>query len=150
MAPQDPESSTNTHIRMQYNMLLEIQSYLSKFLKKEIEIAAFDPLYTPLDEEILANVGIRTSTHPVKGFLEVDDSTAFISLAPSVAMKQVVTDVAKPAMIIWGEHPVPEMSKRYDTEPENLEYDRMMNRPLLDRKIEIEDVGNVTILDSWW
>ncbi|KAG7044741.1 hypothetical protein JMJ77_0004203 [Colletotrichum scovillei] len=36
-----------------------------------------------------------------RGFLEVDDKTLVFSIKPSVPVKQIITELARPAMIIW-------------------------------------------------
>ncbi len=85
-------------------MLLETKRILSKLLNKDLDIAAFDPEYTEAEERILNTKGITPSTHPVRGFLEVNDSTVLISIAGEMPTKQIISDISKPAILIWDIH----------------------------------------------
>ncbi|KAK4096253.1 hypothetical protein N658DRAFT_46258 [Parathielavia hyrcaniae] len=61
---------------------------------------AQDPLYEDVDREVLGELGMTVLDHP-RGFLQVDESTAVFALAPGVAVRQVVADIARPALMIW-------------------------------------------------
>lgn len=77
--------------------LLERQTPDNAF---DIPIYVQDPAYTSLDRSILLEHKIEILDDP-DGFLAVDDSTFVLSFAPNVAVKQVITEIAKPAAIIW-------------------------------------------------
>ncbi|KAF2789383.1 hypothetical protein K505DRAFT_253454, partial [Melanomma pulvis-pyrius CBS 109.77] len=62
-------------------------------------IYAQDPGYTPVDQVVLGEHGITVIGDP-EGFLEVDDGTAVVSCAPAVLVKQIVTDLAQPSIMI--------------------------------------------------
>ena len=61
---------------------------------------AQDPLYEDVDREALGELGMTVLDNP-RGFLEVDESTVVYSLAPEVAVRQIVADIARPALMIW-------------------------------------------------
>ncbi|KAL2192744.1 hypothetical protein P885DRAFT_46942 [Corynascus similis CBS 632.67] len=59
-----------------------------------------DPIYEDIDREVLEELGMIVLDHP-RGFLEVDESTVVFSLAPGIAIRQIVADIARPALMIW-------------------------------------------------
>ena len=61
---------------------------------------AQDPAYTKIDKSVLEGSGITVLDDP-KAFLEVDDSTVVISCAADLPVKQIVSDLARPAVMIW-------------------------------------------------
>lgn len=72
--------------------------------QREEQIQCFiqDPAYTDIDRKVLENdYEIATILENPVGFLEVDDSTLVISFSPNVPVRQVVVDIAKPAVMIW-------------------------------------------------
>lgn len=72
--------------------------------QREEQIQSFiqDPAYTHIDREVLQdNYAIATIIDNPEGFLEVDDSTLVLSFSPNVPVRQVVVDIAKPAVVIW-------------------------------------------------
>lgn len=66
-----------------------------------IDCFAQDPAYDAADRTVLAMEGISVLEDPY-GFLAVDETTVVISVAPSVPVRQIVTDIARPAAMIWG------------------------------------------------
>jgi hypothetical protein len=58
-----------------------------------------DPLYTNCDRLHLAASGIKVLDDP-DGLIEVDNSTLVVSCSPDVPIRQIVTDIAQPAIII--------------------------------------------------
>jgi len=61
---------------------------------------AQDPAYTEIDKSVLEGSGITVLDDP-KAFLEVDDSTVVISCGANVPVKQIISDIARPAIMIW-------------------------------------------------
>ena len=59
-----------------------------------------DPMYEDVDRQALEELGMTMLEHP-RGFLEVDESTAVFAQAPGVAVRQIVADIARPALMIW-------------------------------------------------
>ncbi|GAB1312677.1 hypothetical protein MFIFM68171_02887 [Madurella fahalii] len=66
------------------------------------QIACFaqDPVYTEADREVLARLDIKVLEDP-RAFLEVDDDTLVISVAPNIPVRQIIADIARPAIMIW-------------------------------------------------
>lgn len=92
-----------TRTAFQHALILSVLDVLSK--KKastnQIKCYAQDPAYTTADTSVLDKYGITVLDNP-KGFLEVDDTTAVISCAPDVPVKQIVSDLARPAIMVWN------------------------------------------------
>jgi len=65
-----------------------------------IECLAQDPGYLDADNQVLREAGIMPVEDP-KGFLEVDDETIVFSQIPSAPVRQIIADIATPAMMIW-------------------------------------------------
>ncbi|EFR04284.1 hypothetical protein MGYG_07293 [Nannizzia gypsea CBS 118893] len=86
----------------QHALILTLQKSLSHLSKANQAIQCFmqDPSYTPLDSEVLAEYGVNTLNDP-EGFLEVDDTTVIISCAPDIPVKEIIVDIARPAMMFW-------------------------------------------------
>ncbi|KXH69499.1 hypothetical protein CSAL01_01521 [Colletotrichum salicis] len=59
-----------------------------------------EPEYSPECRNILRGMGIIV-VDGHKGFLEVDDRTLVLSIKPAVPVKQIITELARPAVIIW-------------------------------------------------
>ena len=60
-----------------------------------------DPVYEDVDREVLGELGMTVLDNP-RGFLEVDESAAVFSQAPDIAVRQIVADIARPALMIWN------------------------------------------------
>jgi hypothetical protein len=61
---------------------------------------AQDPAYTEIDEFVLERHGVITAPDP-KGFLEVDSSAVVVSIAANIPVRQIVSDLARPAILVW-------------------------------------------------
>ncbi|KAJ6573678.1 hypothetical protein B0H10DRAFT_1705766, partial [Mycena sp. CBHHK59/15] len=59
---------------------------------------AQDPIYSVIDKQLLAQHNIACCDDP-RGFLEVDKWSLVISIAPNIPVKQIITDLARPAVI---------------------------------------------------
>ncbi|CAK7218523.1 hypothetical protein SCUCBS95973_003517 [Sporothrix curviconia] len=66
-----------------------------------VDCFAQDPAYDAADRAVLAMEGISVLEDPY-GFLAVDETSVVISVAPSVPVRQIVADIARPAAMIWG------------------------------------------------
>jgi len=87
----------------QHALILTKRDILSKKnegVSGEIICYAQDPVYSSLDKKILEKSDIMILDNPM-GFLEVDESTVVLSFCPDVCVRQVVCDIARPAMMIW-------------------------------------------------
>lgn len=88
----------------QHALLLTIKDVVDKTRESEackVECYVQDPVYCDCDREVLAQYGIQTLESP-QGFLEVDDFTAVLSFGPDVPIRQIIADIAHPAMMIWN------------------------------------------------
>lgn len=56
---------------------------------------------TPQDEAVLAKSGIEVVNDP-DGFLEVDAGSVVLSFSPDFPVRQIVLDIARPAMLLWN------------------------------------------------
>lgn len=65
-----------------------------------ISCYAQDPLYQDVDRAVLGELGMTVMDNP-RGFLEVDDATAVFSQALEAPVRQVIADIARPALMIW-------------------------------------------------
>jgi hypothetical protein len=65
-----------------------------------IECFAQDPIYHEIDKSILKEHRIITVEDP-QGFLMAESSSVIVSIAADVPVKQIIADIARPAMIIW-------------------------------------------------
>lgn len=65
-----------------------------------IEGYAQDPIYTPVDEQVLRSVGLIVVDDP-RAFLEVDEASVVIAIASDIPVRQIVADIAQPAIMIW-------------------------------------------------
>jgi hypothetical protein len=59
-----------------------------------------DPWYTTIDKEILRKAGLEVIDDPC-GWLEVDEQSVVLSIAPNVSTKEIIADLARPAIVIW-------------------------------------------------
>lgn len=61
---------------------------------------AQDPAYTRVDKSVLEEDAIRCLDDP-GGFLDVDNLSVVISIAPDIPVRQVVADIARPTVMVW-------------------------------------------------
>ncbi len=66
----------------------------------EIKCYAQDPIYTPVDEQVLGRAGFVVVDDP-RAFLEVDEASVVIALAADIPARQIIADLARPAIILW-------------------------------------------------
>lgn len=86
----------------QHAMLLTLRDVFSKKSEKPEPIICYaqDPSYTKIDESVLKESGVTVLDDP-KAFLVVDDSTVVVSCAANVPVKEIISDLARPAVMIW-------------------------------------------------
>ncbi|OAR01716.1 hypothetical protein LLEC1_03255 [Akanthomyces lecanii] len=61
-----------------------------------------EPAYADTEKALLAKLSFTVLEDP-KGFLEVDEHTLVFSVIPNVPVRQIVTDMASPAAMVWNE-----------------------------------------------
>ncbi|KAL5344101.1 hypothetical protein BJX70DRAFT_393522 [Aspergillus crustosus] len=84
----------------QHAFLLTMKRLLQENCIGEIMCGVQDPMYSDKDRVALGVRGIVVLDDP-KGFLEVDDTSLVFACAPDVPVKQIVADIARPAVLIW-------------------------------------------------
>jgi hypothetical protein len=87
----------------QHALILSLRDILSEKMEAPdgIDCYAQDPIYSATDKSVLEASGIKILEDP-EGFIAVDDSSVVFTSAPNVPVKQIVTDIARPAIIIWN------------------------------------------------
>ncbi|KAL2837946.1 hypothetical protein BJY01DRAFT_220354 [Aspergillus pseudoustus] len=97
------EKDYDNRSAFQHALVVALQGLLSNLSHehRQPKCYAQDPAYTEHDTNALQTLGITVLPDP-EGFLEVDDETLVISVSPNVPVKQVVSDIARPAFIIWN------------------------------------------------
>ncbi len=94
-----------SHGIAQHALALTIRDWLAarqpEVERREIKCYAQDPIYTPVDEQALAEAGIIAVDDP-RAFLHVDEASAVISFSPNIPVRRIVADLARPALIIWN------------------------------------------------
>ncbi|KAL3456210.1 hypothetical protein BJX64DRAFT_271115 [Aspergillus heterothallicus] len=96
------ENAQTNRSTVQHALLLTLCDLLisSTAQGTEINCYAQDPAYTEHDTAVLQSRGVTVVPDP-EGFLEVDDQTAVISVSPNVPVRQVVSEIAQPRLMIW-------------------------------------------------
>ncbi|KAK3292441.1 uncharacterized protein B0H64DRAFT_228647 [Chaetomium fimeti] len=92
--------------------------------RPEIKCYAQDPMYTPTDEQVLGEAGFTLVDDP-RAFLEIDEASVVISVYPDIPVRQIVADIARPAVMIWNRPRDPDPEKTY-TDPESPRVYRML------------------------
>lgn len=68
---------------------------------KKLPLLAQDPDYTEVAEEILTKKEFKiVGTHGAGGFAEIDEESIIISPFAAAPVKQIIADLARPALII--------------------------------------------------
>jgi hypothetical protein len=82
-----------------------VESLISYFKGKtghDVRCYAQDPAYSDIDKEFLKKTtGIDVIEDP-KAFLEVNENTFVISVSPDVPVRQIVSDLQRPAAMLWN------------------------------------------------
>jgi hypothetical protein len=88
--------------KLQHALIIFIRDFLSARDGAQAEILCYaqDPAYSEIDQNILAGSNITIIDDP-RGFLEVDETTVVISFSPDVPVRQIIADIARPALMIW-------------------------------------------------
>lgn len=87
---------------MQHALMLTLRDFIKSFVfGVEVKCFAQDPVYGEADRVVLQEVGITVLDDP-RAFLEVDDQSVVISFAPNIPVRQIVADLARPAILIWN------------------------------------------------
>lgn len=96
----------------QHAFVLTLREWL-RARQKSICCYAQDPGYKDVDKVVLEEHGIEVIDDP-RAWLEVDERSILFSCAPNVPVKEIVADIARPAVVIWERVD----AKDYDVEME--------------------------------
>ncbi|CAJ2511015.1 Uu.00g066400.m01.CDS01 [Anthostomella pinea] len=103
LALGDPFSGTKSHqyrSRDQHAAALTIAEILQQRFGGLIEILAQDPCYSTVSKTILREQGIEPiAGHGAKAFLAINSRTFVFTICPSIPVRQIVADIARPAGI---------------------------------------------------
>ncbi|KAI0137845.1 hypothetical protein F4776DRAFT_670821 [Hypoxylon sp. NC0597] len=88
--------------RVQHSILMSIHQWASANMGEKTKPQCYvqDPAYSNREKQILEEMGVTALNDPW-GFLEADESSIIISISPDVPVRQIITDIARPAMILW-------------------------------------------------
>ncbi|UNI18434.1 hypothetical protein JDV02_004703 [Purpureocillium takamizusanense] len=86
---------------MQHAVLLLLANLLQEIMGHPVQLVAQDPSYVATCKEVLLARGVEIA-EPESGFLLVDEHTLVFTVSCNVPVKQIVTELARPAAIIWG------------------------------------------------
>ncbi|KAI9166399.1 hypothetical protein HJFPF1_02500 [Paramyrothecium foliicola] len=91
---------------LQHVLALYLREFLSARSKGTQTIACFaqDPIYTKEDRKVLANAGMTVLDDP-RGLLEIDETSVVLAIASNIPTRQIVADIARPALIVWDRVP---------------------------------------------
>lgn len=84
----------------QHALLVTIRDWIAQRDSSTVHCYAQDPIYTELDKSVLEGHGIEVIEDP-QAWLEVDDSSVVFSRGPDVPVKEIVADLARPAVLVW-------------------------------------------------
>jgi len=101
MAYNDHETPSRSGF--QHALLLTLRDILSEKEGNPERISCYaqDPCYTSSDKSVLEASGITVLEHP-EAFLQIDDFSVVISSSPNVTVRQIVSELARPAVMIWN------------------------------------------------
>lgn len=86
---------------IQHALLLSIRDHLSENREcAQIQCYSQEPAYSTKEKQALKEVEITVLEDP-EAFLEVDDTSIIVSIGANVPVKQIITEIARPAAIIW-------------------------------------------------
>ncbi|KAL2835272.1 hypothetical protein BDW59DRAFT_137420 [Aspergillus cavernicola] len=87
---------------VQHALLLMLKRTLQESDLGTDEVACYaqDPIYSSIDRLVLESSGCKVVEDP-DGFLEMDERSLVFSCAPNICVKQVIADIARPAILIW-------------------------------------------------
>lgn len=106
-------SKDNCHrSAFQHAFVLALHEWLHT-RQKSVRCYAQDPVYNAVDKVVLGAHGIEIIEDP-HAWLEVDEQSIVLSCAPNVPVKEIVADIARPAVVVWDRVD----SEDYDVERE--------------------------------
>nr|POE64934.1 hypothetical protein CFP56_65892 [Quercus suber] len=112
----------------QHALVVSLRDALRSYQPQETVVCSVqDPAYTDLDESLLSDSNINAVYDP-EGFLRLSDTSAVLSCSPDIPVKEVVLELANPALMIWDtirENVFPGMSRSDPDSPRESVSDHM-------------------------
>ncbi|KAL1840633.1 hypothetical protein VTJ49DRAFT_241 [Mycothermus thermophilus] len=119
----------------QHALVLMLRDFLSRDSSKSgtgsggpgstrIQCFAQEPRYLPIDEQVLRENGVTVLDDP-GAFVEIDETSVVLSIAPDIPVREIVADIARPAIMIWDKVVVKDKSTLW-TDPVTPRVERMM------------------------
>ncbi|KAI2633355.1 hypothetical protein GGS21DRAFT_544028 [Xylaria nigripes] len=101
-AKRDQQNDHFDHsVLARYNLLFSVWEFLTDSAGTEDVLCTVqDSDLTANGAQALNNAGIKVVKNPF-AFVETDDNTILISLDPSIPVKQIVVDIARPVAMLW-------------------------------------------------
>lgn len=99
LCTQGEDNKVDGHSARQHALLLTLRDWLLRH-KEAFPCYVQDPVYNSTDESILKTYGVEIIEDP-QAWLEMDHNTIVISVASNVPVKEIVADIARPAVVIW-------------------------------------------------
>ncbi|KAJ6116211.1 hypothetical protein N7523_005892 [Penicillium sp. IBT 18751x] len=92
----------NERAANQIALLVTVRKWLKERNQKD-DILCYmqDPMGTSVDREVLGDIGFEMIDDP-RGWLEIDERSVVLSVAPNVPAKEIIADTARPAIVIWN------------------------------------------------
>ncbi|KAL5338627.1 hypothetical protein BJX70DRAFT_366300 [Aspergillus crustosus] len=95
-----PRSSRRSAVQNAFLVTLSTLLQESGLGTTSVACYAQDPAYSPTDQAVLQSHGIEVVDDP-DGFLRIDDTSLVFSCSPNICVKQIVTEIARPTILIW-------------------------------------------------
>ena len=85
----------------QHAMVLTMRDWLAERNGTDAPCYVQDPDYDDVDKSVLAEHKVQVLEDPM-AWLEIDDTSIVVSIASNVPSKEIVADIARPAVVIWN------------------------------------------------
>ncbi|KAJ6014317.1 hypothetical protein N7540_008908, partial [Penicillium herquei] len=113
----------NEQCAVQTALLLTVRDWLKeRDQDKRIPCYLQDPMNTDVDREVLADWDVEILDDP-RGWLKVDERSVVLSVGSNVPVREIISDIARPAIAIWGKVPDED---QYTTDPSTSRVRAMM------------------------
>ncbi|KAL2174173.1 uncharacterized protein P884DRAFT_209639 [Thermothelomyces heterothallicus CBS 202.75] len=106
-------------------------------LNDEVVCYAQDPVYHPADKAVLSAAGVVVLDDP-RAFLEVDETSVVVSPYPDIPVREVVADIARPAVMIWN-RVTDELTTSPMTDPVSPRVRDMISQEYLELECPLDD-----------
>lgn len=105
---EDVPINDRTRVASQHVLLLQLRDFFDGKKTKggcgaegiKVKCLVQDPEYREVDREVLKKEGVTVVNDP-EGVLEVDEKSVVVCVCPDFPARQILADIAKPAVVIW-------------------------------------------------